>query len=51
MIPPDLQHKFAQRMKATVIEVPSSHVPMTSHPDETAKLIEMAVQAVPTALK
>ena len=44
-IPPDAQRLFAQRMGATVVEVPSSHVLMTSHPDETVALIEAAVGA------
>ena len=38
---------FASRMGATTIEVPSSHVAMVSHPDEVARLIESAAQAVP----
>ena len=45
-IPPDAQRLFAQRMGATVVEVASSHVAMTSHPDETAALIQSAVDAV-----
>jgi pimeloyl-ACP methyl ester carboxylesterase len=45
-IPPDAQRLFAQRMGATVVEVPSSHVAMTSHADETAALIQSAVDAV-----
>jgi pimeloyl-ACP methyl ester carboxylesterase len=44
-IPPDAQRLFAQRMGATVVEVASSHVAMTSHPDETAALIQSAVDA------
>jgi pimeloyl-ACP methyl ester carboxylesterase len=45
-IPPDAQRLFAQRMGATTVEVASSHVAMTSHPDETTALIEAAVDAV-----
>jgi len=46
-IPPDAERLFASRMGATTIEVPSSHVAMVSHPDEVARLIESAAQAVP----
>src|SRR5271170_952160 len=41
-IPPDAERMFAKRMGATVVEVQSSHVAMTSHPKETAELIEKA---------
>jgi pimeloyl-ACP methyl ester carboxylesterase len=44
-IPPDVERLFAQRMGATVIELPSSHVAMVSHPDEIADLIVTAAQA------
>ncbi|MER5338549.1 alpha/beta hydrolase [Micromonospora sp. NPDC002717] len=43
-IPPDAQRMFAGRMGATTIEVPASHVPMVSHPDETAQLIKTAAE-------
>jgi pimeloyl-ACP methyl ester carboxylesterase len=46
-IPPDAERLFASRMGATTIELPSSHVAMVSHPDEVARLIESAAQAVP----
>jgi pimeloyl-ACP methyl ester carboxylesterase len=46
MIQPDLERKFARAMKATTITLPSSHVPMLSHPLEVAKLI---IQAARTA--
>jgi pimeloyl-ACP methyl ester carboxylesterase len=46
MIQPDLERKFAQAMKATTLTLPSSHVPMLSHPAEVAKLI---IQAAKTA--
>ena len=49
MIPPELQRIMAERMGATVVEIASSHVPMVSHPDETAALIETAAQAVVAA--
>jgi pimeloyl-ACP methyl ester carboxylesterase len=44
-IPPDAERLFAQRMGATVTEVASSHVVMTSHPDEVAAVIESAIAA------
>ncbi len=48
-IPPDAERQFADRMGATTVEVPSSHVAMVSHPDEVAQLIETAAETVPTA--
>jgi pimeloyl-ACP methyl ester carboxylesterase len=39
---PELQKAEAAAMKATSITVPSSHVPMLSHPKEVADLIEQA---------
>jgi len=47
-IPPAAERQFAGRMGATTVEIPSSHVPMVSHPGEVAQLIEMAAEAVPT---
>jgi pimeloyl-ACP methyl ester carboxylesterase len=44
-IPPDAERMFAQRMGATTVEVPSSHVAMVSHPDEVVGLIEAAADA------
>jgi pimeloyl-ACP methyl ester carboxylesterase len=44
-IPPDAQRAFASRMAATTIELASSHVAMTSHPDDVADLIEQAARA------
>jgi pimeloyl-ACP methyl ester carboxylesterase len=44
-IPPDAQRLFAKRMGATVVEVPSSHVAMVSHPAETSALIQEAARA------
>jgi len=37
---------LAQRMGATTVEVPSSHVAMVSHPDEVVRLIGAAAQTV-----
>ena len=47
-IPPDVERMFAKRMGATTVEVASSHLPMVSHPGETASLIKSAAQAVST---
>jgi len=46
VIPPDAERQFAQRMGATVVELASSHVVLVSHPEDTADLIETAVQHV-----
>ncbi len=46
MIPPPAQQFMAQRMGATVSSIKSSHVPMLSHPDVVANLIQTAAQAV-----
>jgi pimeloyl-ACP methyl ester carboxylesterase len=46
-IPPAAERQFAARMGATTIEIPSSHVPMISHPGDVAQLIETAAEAVP----
>jgi pimeloyl-ACP methyl ester carboxylesterase len=46
-IPPDAERQFASRMGATTVEVPSSHVPMVSHPGDVARLIKAAAEAVP----
>jgi pimeloyl-ACP methyl ester carboxylesterase len=45
-IPPDAERQFATRMRATTVEIPSSHVAMVSHPTEVAELVEKAAQAV-----
>src|SRR5882757_10586880 len=45
-IPPPAQQMFAQRMGATTIDVPSSHVAMVSHPKDVIRLTEMASDAV-----
>ena len=41
-VSPELEKAEAAAMKATSITVPSSHVPMLSHPKEVADLIEQA---------
>ena len=45
-LPPDAERQFAARMGAITVEIPSSHVPMVSHPNEVADLIEKAADAV-----
>jgi pimeloyl-ACP methyl ester carboxylesterase len=47
-IPPDAERQFAARMGATIVEIPSSHVAMVSHPGDVAQLIKAAAEAVPT---
>lgn len=42
---PDLERFLARRMKATTIELASSHVSMVSHPDAIAGLIAKAANA------
>jgi pimeloyl-ACP methyl ester carboxylesterase len=44
-IPPDGERLFAGRMGATTTEIASSHVVMTSHPDEVAAIIKQAATA------
>jgi pimeloyl-ACP methyl ester carboxylesterase len=45
-LPPDAERHFATRMGATVIEVPSGHLAMVSHPADVAKLTAAAAEAV-----
>jgi pimeloyl-ACP methyl ester carboxylesterase len=45
-IPPDAERQFAARMGATTIEIPSSHLPMISHPTEVADLIKTAANVM-----
>jgi pimeloyl-ACP methyl ester carboxylesterase len=45
-LPPDAERLFAKRMGATVVEVPSSHLAMVSHPGDVAKLTDAAAEAV-----
>jgi pimeloyl-ACP methyl ester carboxylesterase len=45
-LPPAAQHLFAKRMGATVIEIPSSHVAMVSHPRDVVRLTETAAEAI-----
>jgi pimeloyl-ACP methyl ester carboxylesterase len=44
-IPPALQRFMAERAKATIVEVPASHVSFVSQPDAATRLILQAVNA------
>jgi hypothetical protein len=44
-LPPDAQRQLAARMGATIVEIPSSHVALVSHPQEVAELIGTAAAA------
>jgi len=48
-IPPEAERRFARRMGATTVEIPSSHVAMVSHPAEVADLVEKAAETVAAA--
>ena len=50
-IPPDAARRFAARMGAPAIEVPSGHLVMVSHPDEVANLVETAAKTVQAEIK
>ena len=45
-INPDLQRFETDRMKANVLELPTSHVPMISKPNEVSKFIMEATEAI-----
>lgn len=45
-IPPAAERQFATRMGATTVELPSSHVPMVSHPGDVAHLIKTAAETL-----
>jgi pimeloyl-ACP methyl ester carboxylesterase len=44
-LPPAVQRVFANRMGASIVEVPSGHLAMVSHPAEVANLTETAAEA------
>jgi pimeloyl-ACP methyl ester carboxylesterase len=44
-LPADAERLFAKRMEATVVEVPSSHLAMVSHPKDVVHVIESALDA------
>jgi len=50
-IPPDAERRFATRMGATTLEVPSGHLAMVSHPDEVAHLVETAAKNIRAEIK
>ena len=45
-IPPDAERLFATRMGATIVDIPSDHVAMVSHPEAAVGLIKTAAEAV-----
>src|SRR4029077_7085538 len=45
-LPPDAARQFAARRGATTVEIPSSHIPMVSRPNDVVDLIENAANAV-----
>ena len=45
-IPPDAEQLFASRMSTATVEVSAGHLAMVSHPDETARLITAAAEAL-----
>ena len=45
MVPPAVQHLFAQRMQANVASIAGSHASMVSHPDEVTAFIIQAAGA------
>jgi pimeloyl-ACP methyl ester carboxylesterase len=45
MIPPELERQFAKAMNAKTLSLPSSHVPMLSHPVEVANFIADAAKS------
>lgn len=47
VIPPALQEMMSTRAGSTVQKVPGGHLAFIAHPEETAKLIEMAAEAAP----
>src|SRR6476646_233418 len=48
-IPPALQRFMAERAKATIVEVPASHVSFVSQPDAATQLILQAAEAAAAA--
>jgi pimeloyl-ACP methyl ester carboxylesterase len=45
MIPPNVQHKFAEQMNATTLSLNASHASYVSHPDEIANFILKTAEA------
>ena len=48
MILPALQRQFVERLNASTLTLPASHVPMLSHPGEVAEFIDRAARQVRT---
>ncbi len=48
-IPPEAERQFAKRMGAVTVAVAAGHLAMVSHPDDVARLIETAAEAVQAA--
>jgi pimeloyl-ACP methyl ester carboxylesterase len=48
-IPPDAERQFAERMRATTVEVEAGHLAMVTHPDTVVDLIEQAAKATADA--
>ena len=48
-IPPDAERRFAERMGATAVEIPSGHLALVSHPAEVVDVIEQAAASVGSA--
>jgi pimeloyl-ACP methyl ester carboxylesterase len=46
MIDPGLERAMAKKIKAKTLELPSSHVPMLSHPDKVASFIAAAASSL-----
>jgi pimeloyl-ACP methyl ester carboxylesterase len=44
MIPPDIQHKFTERMNVTTLSLNTSHASYESHPNEIADFILKAAK-------
>jgi pimeloyl-ACP methyl ester carboxylesterase len=51
MVPPEHERMAAKRMRATVVTLHSSHVPMLSHPKEIAAVIVDAAAKAPAAAR
>jgi len=45
-IPPEAERGFAARMGATTVEVPAGHLVMITHPDDVARLVRTAADAL-----
>jgi pimeloyl-ACP methyl ester carboxylesterase len=48
-IPPEAERQFAKRMGAVTVAIPAGHLAMVSHPDDVARLIKTAAEAVRVA--